>query len=70
MARPTLYSSGTSGKKVFAVHTDGPHPIRIPMTDGQDLRNWPDGYGPVLEVEPEELAAIPTPSGKTGLDTL
>lgn len=36
---------------------------RIAMGDAQDLRNRPDGYGPPVEVDKDQLGAIPLMSG-------
>ena len=49
----------TAGGPNWLVLSTGAGLVRVLMTDGNDARNYPEGYGPVVEVAVADLDKIP-----------
>lgn len=52
----------------LCIPTGGPSPglVKMAMADPLDVQLPPNGYGPLVEVDREQLAAIPTTTGSVG----
>lgn len=64
--RPVILTKAGGGGAGWLVLATGSGLVKIEMGDGNDTRDYPSGYGPIIEVAEGDLAAIPEPSGATG----